>query len=99
MSALYCRSRSPEGQYEMDMTHQASPSLILTMPRFALRSDIFTSETGAITASSARYGGGPSPLISTFLSIAAVADDDKSLAIIYLRGEIGFNASLEKMYI
>jgi hypothetical protein len=65
------------------------------MPSFSLRSDALPSDPfGADTlvkSSGSEGNPGPSPLISTFLFIAAVADDDKSLAITYLRRKKALN--------
>jgi len=76
-------------------THQASPSFILTMPSFSLRSDALPSDPfgadGLLKSSGSAGNPGPSLLISTFLFIAAVADDDKSLAITYLRRKQALN--------
>lgn len=70
------------------IAYHASPSLILTTPRFCARgfrsSDTFCASEDPGASSRLEGVGAPSPLISTFLAIAAVANGDKSFAITYL---------------
>src|ERR1700729_4036859 len=96
MSALCCRAHSSKVNTELKgHTYHASPSFILTIPSFGLRSDVFSSQAfgAADLTTSLGSAGIPSPLISTFLFIAAVAEGDRSLAITYLHRRRGFNAS------
>jgi hypothetical protein len=60
-------------------TYHASPSLILTLPKLVLGWEVL-----ADSAFDSGDGVAPIPLMSTLRFIAAIADDDKSLAITYL---------------
>lgn len=66
-------------------THLASPSLTLTLPSFGFDGVDFS--TTSVPSVEILTCCSPSSLISIFLRIAAVADDDRSLAMTYLKSD------------